>query len=77
MRKHRSASYETKIPIIVMVGETVSIAAIAVGAEPTVLGEAKRASGDVWSPEVGRDIATGRALVNAGQALLEKHGVGR
>lgn len=75
-KKYRRAFEKPTVDVQVMVGETVSIASILIhGPELHGMGETKRLPGDVWSAEVGAEIAFGRALVDAGRQLLEKHKV--
>jgi Domain of unknown function (DUF1876). len=74
MKKDRSRrrSGTERLEVDIFVGENVSVAQARM-AELTGIGEAKRVPGDVWSGQVGRDLAVGRALQDVADQLLERH----
>lgn len=73
--KQRKIAVAMDFESTTLVGENVSIATLSNDGEFVAIGEAKRAPGDVWNSDTGADLALGRALVKAGQILLDRAGV--
>lgn len=73
-RNHRVVANQS-LTLFVTVGESVSIAELKIDGV-LGFGEAKRLPGDEWSEKVGGGLAIARALLDAGEQILEKYGDG-
>lgn len=71
IKKTRKNSVRGNLDVEVFVGETISVATVKLVDSYVGVGEAKRAPGDPWDPNIGTTLSLGRALRDLGDQMLE------